>query len=295
MNNDYSKHWNRCLQLVRENIGNDVKAIPNDDAAWVFDTWFAPIAYEGYDAQKQTLTLRVPDRHVCDYIEHYRMPLWSWALCSVFGPNVRLAYHILQPAPDHPEGFLSGVSPERPRFAIPDARQKMEEQLRQHPKVGGRVQWPSYYDGVADWLTDNKGRGLLICGTTGTGKSTLCCDVLPPIIGGPDWQKQIVVTKAKDMRRRIDELLHARCVVIDELGKDPRHHYSDTDNTFFDLCEASVQGGPLLIIATNLSTTPCDRSLYPQSILECYGPEVIDRLKACTTVAVFTGASMRNE
>lgn len=286
--------WGRCLSMIRENISKDVRIITHDDAAWVYDTWFAPIALESFDAATGALSLRVPDRHVCDYIEHYRMGLWSWALRSVFGQQVRLSYHILQPSPDHPEGFLSAVLPGRAQFSVPDARQKVEDGLRR--VVGDGCKWLDAYDKIADWLSDNKGRGLLVVGTPGMGKSEICCNVLPPILGGPEWQKKITVVRAGDMRQRIDELKRARCVIIDDLGKEPRKHYGDTDQTFFDLCEASVQGGPLLIITTNLSTTPVQpqfRDRYSLSIQERYGSEVLDRLKTITKMVRIEGKSLR--
>lgn len=291
---DYNQQWNRCLQLIRENIGKDTKMIPVDDSEWVFNTWFAAVTFESYDPETGAIMLSVPDGHVCDYIEHYHMPLWSWALRSTFGQQVRLNYRIKHPSADHPEGFLSGVSPERPKFTVPDARKKLEDGLR--CVVGDHFKWLPDYDKVATWLSDNKGRGLLCVGTPGLGKSVLCCDVLPTILGGQDWQKKIIVVQAKEMRQRIDELLHARCVVIDDLGKEPRKYYGNTDNTFFDLCEASAHGGLLLIITTNLSTTPVQsqfRNIYPDSIQERYGAEVLDRLKSITKMVRLEGQSLR--
>ena len=89
---DYKQQWNRCLQLIRENIGKDTKMIPVDDSDWVFNTWFAAVTFESYDPETGALMLSVPDGHVCDYIEHYHMPLWSWALRSTFGQQVRLNF-----------------------------------------------------------------------------------------------------------------------------------------------------------------------------------------------------------
>lgn len=288
---DYQSTWERCLLSIEESLAKDFKVIPVDDSEWVYDTWFAPIAFEGYDEATHTLTLSVPDRHVCQYIEHYRMRIWSWALRNAFGPNVRLTYHITQPSADHPEGFLSSVMPERPRFYVPAARQKVEDGLRR--VVGEKMRWLPDYDKVVSWLSDNKGKGLLIAGTPGLGKSVLCCDVLPPILGGSDWHRKIKVVKAADMRQRYDELLKARCIVIDDLGKDPRRHFGDTDNTFYNLCEASVNGGPLLVITTNLSTNAISDPRYPDSIQRRYGQEVLDRLKACTRAVAMSGDSLR--
>lgn len=299
---DYQYKWDQCLQLISEWLPKDVNgAIKSDDAAWVYQTWFAPIAFESFDPKTGQLILRVPDSHVVDYIEHYRMSVWSWALKKSFGPDVQLGYRVMS-ACSQPEGYLKGALPhERLHFTIPDARERLQQELRR--AVGPGYQWLSQptplgdlgYDKIAAWLQDNQGRGLLYVGTTGVGKSVMCCDVLPAIIGGREREK-IPVVRAEDIRSRLDELKQASCVVIDDLGKEPRKHYGETDNSFFYLCEASIQGGPLLIIATSLSTTPVSpqhRQQFPLSIEERYGSEVLERLAVVCTATVYSGKSLR--
>lgn len=293
---DYQQRWSRCLQLIRENLTKDVKTIPSDDTEWVYKTWFTPITFESYEPATTLLVLCVPNRYVCEYIEHYRLAIWKWALHSTFGKDVRLSYHITQPAANHSDGYISDVSPERPRFAVPDARKELEDGLRR--VVGDGMQWNHAYDNIASWLQDNQGRGLLVVGTPGVGKSVICCDVLPLIIGGQNWRQHIAVVRAEDLRSRLDELKRKRCVVIDDLGKDKRKFYGETDNSFLNLCEASAQGGPLLIINTNLSTTTIPKhfqtaALYPDSIQNRYGMEVLDRLKAVTAMVRIEGESLR--
>ena len=87
-------------------------------------------------------------------------------------------------------------------------------------------------------------------------------------------------------------------MIIDDLGKEPRKHYGDIDNSFFELCNNAERTGQLLIITTNLSTTPLspghpNAHLYPDSILTRYGQDVISRLRAITTVVEFLGGDMR--
>jgi len=288
--------WQHCLQLIKEYLPKDVKLIPADDAEWVYNAWFAPVTCESYDDATGELKLVMPDRHVALYIEHYHMKLWKWALRTAFGPTVKAYYRFASAAPQ--KGHLSGSPGKRLQFSVPNARERMEEELRR--VVGTDFRWlrcqgqngsDICYDKIADWLTDNKGKGLLFVGPTGAGKSKMCCDILPAIIGGDDRQKIPVVT-AREMRSRIDELKKARVVVIDGLGREERKNYGNDDNTFLDLCDASVQGGPLLIVNTQLSTTPVHSKDFPLSIEERYGREVLDRLAAVTTMALYTGDSL---
>lgn len=298
MMKDHIERWDRCLQLIREYLPKDVKVIPADDAEWVYSTWFASITCESYDADTGALVLCVPDSHVIDYIEHYRMPLWSWALRTAFSPAVRLSYRVRSAAASSPWFLASAMPHERLRLTVPDARERLEAELLR--TVGPGYQWlrcPSQkgdlgYDKIVSWLSDNKGRGLLYVGTPGVGKSVMCCQILPAIIGGDD-RGSIPVVTAEQMLQRGDELKRARCVVIDGLGREPRKQYGKTDNTFLDLCEASVQGGPLLIITTCLSTTPVNSPLFSDSIQERYGMEVLDRLASCTTMTRYSGATLR--
>ena len=48
-------------------------------------------------------------------------------------------------------------------------------------RVGERAQWPDDYDQVAQWLTDNKGKGLMLIGDCGRGKSMITTEILPDL------------------------------------------------------------------------------------------------------------------
>ena len=43
------------------------------------------------------------------------------------------------------------------------------------------VEWLKEYDEVADWLSDNKGKGLFLIGPVGVGKTEICMKVIPII------------------------------------------------------------------------------------------------------------------
>ena len=284
MENDSQSRWGRCLEMIREKVGD----------ARVFATWFADIRLERYDEEENVLVLLVPSRYVYEYIEQYGIRLMGHVLASCFKPGVQLRYRIVkEPAFAEVVEYLKqyGYDSRRDPFhvTIPGARKRMEDGLKYF--LGDKAQWLPGYDRVVEWLEDNKGRGLLCVGTPGMGKTLVCQKILPVILG--NGGRPIASVMATELHDRLEGLKKERIVIIDDLGKEPRKYFGNIDNSFFELCSNAERTGNLLIIITNLSTTPYDRALYPDSILERYGSEVYDRLKAVTKMVRFEGKSLR--
>lgn len=290
---DYSKLWDDCLAMIREKYGERYRH-------W-FDVWYGDVQFESYDPGTRTLLVQVPSKYVYEYLEMNGAKDLRWATQEVFNTSVVLQYRIIavEPAFGDIAAWLQQHSAYDSRrdpyhIAIPNARKRLEDGLKYF--VGDGYQWLEGYDKIASWLADNRGRGLLCVGAPGLGKSLLCQKILPVILG--NGGRPIASVNAKDLRSRFDELKQERIVIIDDLGHEPRKHYGDTDNSFFELCNNAERTGQLLIITTNLSTTPKpDRWTapwpYPDSILQRYGSEVLDRLKAITSVALLKGTSLR--
>lgn len=275
---NHQQLWERCLQLIRQKVEERV-----------YDVWFATVECESYDAQQNTVVLSVPSTYVYEYLEQYQVPLLSWALSACFAPGVRLNYRIRrEPVRQQPAVEIPSV-PQCPRFTIPDARERIEKGLQHF--LGDDARWLPAYDRVAEWLSDNKGRGLLCVGSSGLGKTLVCEHILPVILG-----RQIRTVTAREMNSQIDELLRERCVIIDDLGKEAVEvkNYGNVRRPFFELCDAAERNGILLIITTNLSTTTVNDARYPASIEARYGKEVLSRLRATTRVVIFEGEDMRS-
>ena len=290
MVNNYQSQWQRCLQLICQNVKD----------SWIFTSW-AGLVFESYDPEQKAVLLQVPDTHVVDFLERYYTPLMAKALAQTFGPGIRLQYRLVRHEPSFADvsEYLRQHSAYDSRrdpyhIRIPDALRRMEDGL--HYLLDGREQWLHGYDRVADWLTDNRGRGLLVVGTSGLGKTLLCRDVLPVILG--NGGRPIPFVNAPDLRARLDELKRERICIIDDLGKEPCKHYGEPDNSFFELCNNAERTGNLLIITTNLSPniispTHPDAARYPDSIEHRYGRAVLDRLKVITSAIEFRGESLR--
>lgn len=183
---------------------------------------------------------------------------------------------------------------EQLRIVIPDARDKLFAALQYY--LGDRAQWLPAYDEIADWLTDNKGRGLLCVGGCGLGKTLICQYILPLLI----YQHLNIISEAvtaNEMNARIDALLHQRCVVVDDLGTEAAETqtYGNRRYPFSELCDSVERRGSLLIVTTNLYPNHfVDKSGQTvPSIEDRYGLRTYDRLRAITKVIVFKGKSMR--
>ena len=283
---DYSKLWEDSLPIIREKYGDKFRH-------W-YDVWYGDVRFESYDPDTHVLLIQVPSKYVYEYLEMNGAKDIRWATHEVFKDSITLKYRILR-EPTFAEvatylqqqGYDSRKDPYHIR--IDNARKRMEDGL--HYFLKDQAQWLPGYDKIADWLADNKGRGLLCVGTTGRGKSLLCQQILPVILG--NGGRPIASIAATDLKSRLDELLHEKIVIIDDLGKEPRKYFGNVDNSFFELCNNAERTGNLLIITTNLSTTPSDRVLYPESIQERYGAEVLDRLKSITRMVRLEGESLR--
>ena len=283
---DYSKLWEDSLAMIREKYGDKFRH-------W-YDVWYGDVRFESYDPDTHVLLIQVPSKYVYEFHEMNGAKDIRWATHEVFKDSITLNYRILR-EPTFAEvatylqqqGYDSRKDPYHIR--IDNARKRMEDGL--HYFLKDQAQWLPGYDKIADWLADNKGRGLLCVGTTGRGKSLLCQQILPVILG--NGGRPIASIAATDLKSRLDELLHEKIVIIDDLGKEPRKYFGNVDNSFFELCNNAERTGNLLIITTNLSTTPSDRAIYPESIQERYGAEVLDRLKSITRMVRLEGESLR--
>ena len=84
MVNKYKAYWEQCLQLIRSNVTSQQ-----------YETWFAPIVFESFSPESNTLLVQVPSPFVYEYLEQHFVGLLSKVLSHCFGTNVRLTYRIV--------------------------------------------------------------------------------------------------------------------------------------------------------------------------------------------------------
>ena len=193
------------------------------------------------------------------------------------------------------------LRPEPPCIAIPYAKQWLWAGImgRTSKEV---ARWIPAYEQVTEWLSDNRGRGLICFGERGLGKTLICSTILPQLIR--KFSNRVVTTcNATALASQLDTLLKKQqsVIYIDDLGTEPVevNHFDDKSKTwahrqpFCELVDACEQRGNILIVSTNLRTSP--HSQHPEwpCIKTRYGERTYDRLKAITRTILFRGESMR--
>ena len=176
------------------------------------------------------------------------------------------------------------------RIRIPNAEQRLRGGLDyfvSHYSGGSitKAKWlEKNYRPIVDWMADNKGRGLLMTGNCGLGKSLIGKHILPLLIQDA-CRKFVNVFTAQELNTKIDEVLKLHIVSIDDVGTEElAKTYGNVRCTFSELCDSAEQKGKLLIITTNLTARELELK---------YGERTLDRLKAITKFVPFTGESLR--
>lgn len=170
----------------------------------------------------------------------------------------------------------------RVRTSIQNARSLLMKGLRW--AVGDNAQWLPEYDSVASWLSNNEGRGLLMYGNCGRGK-TLIGRRLLPIILNHYCGKIVLCFTAQEMNQQPDKVLSNHVTYLDDIGtEDVCNIYGNKRLIFPEIVDAAERDGKLLIISTNLTL---------KQLEEKYGIRTKDRLRSITVQVPFKGESLR--
>lgn len=173
-------------------------------------------------------------------------------------------------------------SPRGVEVAVPGAKERLTEAaLLMEPAFV----WRSCYDQFADWLGDNKGKGILVMGTCGTGKTLLMQAAGSLILAY--MRRVVTMTSSVRLNARADELLKnaGGLLYIDDVGREcEAREYGNRQMVFADLADETERRGGLLMASTNLGI---------KQLAERYGERTTDRLRAITRLVVFTGGSAR--
>tara|TARA_R100000951_G_scaffold92984_1_gene81504 strand:+ start:375 stop:950 length:576 start_codon:yes stop_codon:yes gene_type:complete len=140
---------------------------------------------------------------------------------------------------------------------------------------------PSYNE-IIDWMVDTRGRGLMLMGECGLGKSTILNFVIPAIFR-TKTNKVLRSIPAKELAAV--ERNVAPFIIIDDLGTESiKNDYGTKIDAVADAISYAEDSSKTLLITTNLS---------PKSLKERYDERTLDRLRKCKVV-IIKGNSFRN-
>lgn len=178
------------------------------------------------------------------------------------------------------------VSSNKVQINIPRAKKKLQDAMEYALSLEGRhLVWLPQYDEVADWLEDNEGRGLLLYGSCGLGKTLITRYAIIPILlkfAG----KVISSYDMVDLQKNADEIISKHLLALDDIGTEETYsmYYGQKRSVFSEIVDAAEKGNKLLLMTTNLSA---------ETLMEKYQPRTFDRLLALTKRIEFKGASFR--
>ena len=140
----------------------------------------------------------------------------------------------------------------------------------------------SDYDEVIDWMVDTKGRGLILMGECGLGKSTILNYVIPAIFR-TKTNKVLKSIPAKELG--IIERNKSPFIIIDDLGTESiKNDYGTKIDAVADAISYAEDSSKTLLMTTNLK---------PKELKERYDDRTLDRLRKCKVV-IIKGKSFRN-
>jgi DNA replication protein DnaC len=173
--------------------------------------------------------------------------------------------------------------PDRVLVSIPDARGHLERGLAYF--VGERYTWLPEYEKVAQWLSNNNGKGLLCFGNCGRGKSVICGKIIPLLLNHYH-HKVVSCYDAQTMNNDIDDVKRKHIIYIDDIGiENVSIKFGEKRLAFPEIVDEAEKKGKLLIITTNLSLAEIEQK---------YGERTKDRLIAIVDNVLFKGKSLRH-
>jgi DNA replication protein DnaC len=138
------------------------------------------------------------------------------------------------------------------------------------------------YDDVIDWMIDTKGRGLMLMGECGLGKSTILNYVIPAIFR-TKTKKSLVSIPAKELKEVVKS--NASFIIIDDLGTESiKNDYGTKIDAVADAISYAEDSSKTLLITTNLDGEDLEKR---------YDERTLDRLRKCKVV-VIKGKSFRD-
>ena len=173
----------------------------------------------------------------------------------------------------------------RIQIQIPDARNVLAAYFQYFLEMRGEnFQWLPEYEHLADWLADNKGRGLCLSGDCGRGKSLFLQYILPAIML-KFTGKIIRVVNSIDLAKQDEDFYKKKIFCIDEVGAEEIDiDFGRRRDWFARIADDAEKNSKLLIFTTNFDG---------DALRNRYDERTLERIVATTQRVKFKGKSLR--
>lgn len=174
------------------------------------------------------------------------------------------------------------------RWTQPDAYQLLMRGLVY--VLGETAQWLPEYDEVAEWLADNQGKGLMLIGDCGRGKTIITQQIMPLLfqhyLRRSDGSHMAYnFTTARELCNCFEEFSQYKIICVDDIGTETKvKKYGNTRDYVEDLVDLAEKQHKLLVLSTNLTF---------EQLQQRYDIRTLDRLRGLTRRVFFEGESLR--
>ena len=150
------------------------------------------------------------------------------------------------------------------------------------------IEWLDEYNEVAEWLSNNQGKGLLLSGDCGRGKSNIINKALP-LLFQHRYQKNIIPIHIRELENRISSkdknIYKYQIYCIDEVGSEKlSNNYSVKYYPFMELMSEAEENIKLCLFSSNLSK---------KQLEDKYDTRTVERILRLCKVIKFEGKSYR--
>lgn len=172
--------------------------------------------------------------------------------------------------------------PDKVYIRVPNAEEHLKGGLKFF--CGDDAKWNPDYAPISEWLTDNKGKGLMLVGGCGVGKTLIGMRIIPLILNHY-CRKVVTICTAGEFNKIPDDIIRSHIIYIDDVGtEEVSNIYGNKRVPFAEIVDAAERDGKLLIFSTNLDDV---------HLIEKYGDRVVDRLHAIVKKITIKGKSNR--
>ena len=143
--------------------------------------------------------------------------------------------------------------PQPVRVRIPEAKESLRNGLTSI--LHHELEWLPEYDEIANWLTDNNRKGLVLIGPPGVGKTEICTKVIP-LLFQLLYSKIFSIYSAATLcaEQTYYSALHHRLVVVDDFGiEGVFNDFGNPHVVFSEIVDSIERCGTLLIATTKLT------------------------------------------